>query len=290
MINYELKSNTKSKLNKNLKEFKVKVGKDFVDYYSNYYEKLKNYCYRFTKDVDEAEDLTSQSFYKALDNIDKFNPDKNVRLSTYLYTIAKNDALSNKDKSKKTFSLEYSTSDSETTIGDFIFDESYIEKEEKEFGDKITNLKVKETLKAIDMLEPILRECISLRAIKNLSYREISIELSTDDDYPIFVNDFDDNYKDGVLELFDSELALGDKKNKLKSIDFIVNKKGEPIEFEIVSTDKFGLIEKIKIQPGEYIVFGEIPLNLSTVKSRIKNAKTQIEKIVEPHFLKISKL
>lgn len=290
MINYELKSNTKSKLNKNLKEFKIKVGKDFADYYINYYEKLKNYCFRFTKDIDEAEDLTTQSFYKALDNIDKFNKNKNVRLSTYLYTIARNDAFSNKDKAKKTFSLEYSPSDSETTMGDFIYDESYKEKEDKDFDDKITKLKVQETLKAIDTLDPILSECIKLRAIENLSYKEISIKLSTDGDYPISISDFKDNYKDGVLQLFDTELALGKNKSKLKSIDFIVNKKGETVDYEIISTDNFGLIEKIKIQPGAYVLFGEIPLNLSTVKSRIKNAKDRIQKIVEPKILKILKL
>lgn len=290
MINYELKSNTKSKLNKNLKEFKIKIGKDFADYYINYYEKLKNYCFRFTRDIDEAEDLTAQSFYKALDNIDKFNKDKNVKLSTYLYTIARNSAYSNKDKAKKTLSIEYSPSDTETTMSDFIYDKSYKEKEDKDFSDEITKLKVQETLKAIDILDPILSECIKLRAIENLSYKEISIKLSSDGDYPISLSDFKDNYKDGVLELFDSELVFGKNKGKLKSIDFIVNKRGEVVDYEIISTDNFGLIEKIKIQPGAYVVFGEIPLNLSTVKSRIKNAKDRIKKIVEPKFSKILKL
>lgn len=286
MINYELKSSKKGIFEKKLKVFKVKVGKEFTEYYQTYYEKLKYYCYGFTKDYEEAEDLTSQSFYKALENIEKFDPNC-ARLSTYLYTIAKNDALANKKKISNHMSLDYKVNEDGATISDFISDKSFDEDEKNSDLDSFILEKYDTAVNAIKTLEEPFKSFMILRAIKNKSYREISIHFREDSDYTINIDDFTQNYKDGVLTFYDSEEALGKNKPKMYSIDYIVDNKGNNVDFEIKKRDKNNLIEKIKILPGEYYLFGECPLNLSTVKSRIKRGK---ELIIEKTSIEIDSI
>ncbi len=57
--------------------------------YEKYVDKIYNYIFYRTADHYDAEDLTSKTFYKALDNIDRY-VSRGVPFSAWLYRIAHN--------------------------------------------------------------------------------------------------------------------------------------------------------------------------------------------------------
>lgn len=61
----------------------------FLKYYWEYHEKIYRYLYfRSYEDRELAEDLTSETFLKAFEKIDTFNPE--YSFSSWIYTIARN--------------------------------------------------------------------------------------------------------------------------------------------------------------------------------------------------------
>jgi RNA polymerase sigma-70 factor (ECF subfamily) len=65
---------------------------EFIQHYNDYYEKIFNYILRNVYYREIAEDLTSQTFLKALKYIKETNPDiRNI--SAWLYKIATNEVL-----------------------------------------------------------------------------------------------------------------------------------------------------------------------------------------------------
>src|SRR5258708_18528094 len=50
-----------------------------------------NFVYKYAHDLDQAEDITQESFVKAWKNLKKFN--SKYKFKTWLFTIAKNTAL-----------------------------------------------------------------------------------------------------------------------------------------------------------------------------------------------------
>lgn len=61
----------------------------FGQLYRHYVKRIYNYHYRHTGDVIEAEDLTSQTFYRALRGIKKYR-DQGVPFQAWLFRIAHN--------------------------------------------------------------------------------------------------------------------------------------------------------------------------------------------------------
>ncbi len=57
--------------------------------YERYVKKIYNYIYYRTSDPHDAEDLTARTFYRALDNIDRY-VNRGVPFSAWLYRIAHN--------------------------------------------------------------------------------------------------------------------------------------------------------------------------------------------------------
>ena len=69
----------------NIKE----MAGDFLKHYNQYKDKIFNYFwYRLNFNRAEAEDMTQDVFLKALDNFDKFDPDRSFQ--AWIYTISKN--------------------------------------------------------------------------------------------------------------------------------------------------------------------------------------------------------
>ncbi len=67
----------------------INFNKEIVGLQSN----LSRYAYSLTLDSDEAKDLVQETFYKALNNKDKFDDQTNIK--AWLYTIMKNTFINN---------------------------------------------------------------------------------------------------------------------------------------------------------------------------------------------------
>ena len=74
------------------KSFEEKTNKNFKDFYKTYRPKLVWYLYRYTKDMDKANDFAADAFMQALLNINTYKtPDEGgAQIHTWLYKVAEN--------------------------------------------------------------------------------------------------------------------------------------------------------------------------------------------------------
>ena len=126
------------------------------------YCRYADIVYRFllsrTRNPEEAEELTQETFYQAMRMIDTFKEDSS--LSTWLCAIAKNVWLSSLRKQKKTVTL---APDSEAFLTESKSPlDGYLQKE-----------KLSETWKAIYKLEEPYKEVLLLRILGEFSYSQI---------------------------------------------------------------------------------------------------------------------
>ncbi len=77
---------------------------EFNNLVTNHSSFLENVAIKFTKDREEASDLTQDTFLKALSNREKYRPGTNIK--GWLYTIMKNTFINQyrKKKSRNTYS------------------------------------------------------------------------------------------------------------------------------------------------------------------------------------------
>jgi len=71
----------------------------FEDLYSKYYDLIYNYIFHSILNKEITEDLTSSTFYKALDNLTKKNPRIN-NFHAWIFKIATNEIIKYKSNSK----------------------------------------------------------------------------------------------------------------------------------------------------------------------------------------------
>jgi len=64
----------------------------FGELYEAHYQSILNYLYRRTLSVAVAEELTSNTFFKALRGLPEFQPRPRIRFRSWLYRIATNEA------------------------------------------------------------------------------------------------------------------------------------------------------------------------------------------------------
>ncbi|MCI8397003.1 MAG: sigma-70 family RNA polymerase sigma factor [Clostridia bacterium] len=129
--------------------------------YKNYSMLVYNYLYSLSKDRELAEELTQETFYKAIKNIKKF--EGNSKVSTWLCQIAKNEWRTYVAKESKIKQIP-------------IEDENYIDKlilentaeTEVEEKEAVLNL-----YKEIHKLDQKTKEVIYLRIKGDLSFKEI---------------------------------------------------------------------------------------------------------------------
>lgn len=129
---------------------------NFEDIYKKYYSSLNKYLFSLTKNEDLAEELTQETFFKALKNISKY--DEKYKMLTWLCQIGKNTYYSLYKKDKKIEVLDDSIPSEENEIVDKIIDSE-------------TN---KELLKIIHSLDEPYKEVFTLRNYGELSFKEIS--------------------------------------------------------------------------------------------------------------------
>ena len=129
---------------------------NFEDIYKKYYSSLNKYLFSLTKNEDFAEELTQETFFKALKNISKY--DEKYKMLTWLCQIGKNTYYSLYKKDKKIEVLDDSIPSEENEIVDKIIDSE-------------TN---KELLKIIHSLDEPYKEVFMLRVFGELSFKKIS--------------------------------------------------------------------------------------------------------------------
>lgn len=129
---------------------------DFDRIYAEYFSEVYKFALTLCKTPDLAEELTQETFFKALKNIDRFNG--SCKISTWLCTIAKNTYYSHVKKQNK---------QTDFSILPDISDESF----EEQFADKETAYAIHEVLHKLK--EPY-KEVFWLRTFGDLSFAQIS--------------------------------------------------------------------------------------------------------------------
>ena len=71
----------------------------YDEIYDLYAEKLYYYCFKLTKDLYMAEDLTQTTFLKAIEKLHTFKNQSSI--FTWLCTIAKNEFINELNKNKR---------------------------------------------------------------------------------------------------------------------------------------------------------------------------------------------
>lgn len=128
---------------------------DFEQVYSKYYGSVYRYVFSMAKDENIAEEITQETFYKALKNINKYN--SKFKMLTWLCQIAKNTYYTYYKKSKNLYELDEKIVDSEETIIEKII------KSEQNI----------EILKALHLIEEPYKEVFTLRVYSELSFKQI---------------------------------------------------------------------------------------------------------------------
>ncbi|MDD5071297.1 MAG: RNA polymerase sigma factor [Patescibacteria group bacterium] len=131
---------------------------DFGCLYDKYIKKIYDFVYYKTLHKETAEDLTSKTFFKALENINNYSSTKGS-FSSWLYKIARNTVIDNYRTEKKTIDI--------TEIWDLKSDEDI----EKDAGNR---QQLEEIKKYLDKLKPEQKEIVIMRIWDGLSYREIA--------------------------------------------------------------------------------------------------------------------
>tara|TARA_Y100000994_G_scaffold137693_1_gene112860 strand:+ start:632 stop:1216 length:585 start_codon:yes stop_codon:yes gene_type:complete len=132
-----------------------------------YKNKLTNFLYRFTYDIEAAQDLAQDTLLKVYINKDSYK--EIAKFSTWIYTIASNLAKTElrKNKRRKT----YAVSDLSTDDREFVLHRS----DEDSFEDEEDTLVSGQILqKCLNELDTEFKNIIILRDIQELSYDEIS--------------------------------------------------------------------------------------------------------------------
>ena len=139
----------------------------YVEIVMRYKDRLVNFLYRFTGNRETAEDISQETFLKLYKNKDKYS--EIAKFSTWLYTIALNEARSNFRKEKK---------HSAVSINDFYEDShnDYQIRSDDYNPEEDANAETESFYiqKAIICLYEIDREIIVLRDIEELDYEEIA--------------------------------------------------------------------------------------------------------------------
>lgn len=139
-------------------------AKAFAQVYDQYFERIFNFILRKTDDEEISDDLTSQTFLKALQSLKKYEF-RGVPFSAWLYRIAHNEVnkFYNKKSRKKVFSLEQEQ----------LFE--FIQQEEDEPFDEE---RLEKLMTVLRELPTEAMEVLELRFFEEKNFKEISYILN----------------------------------------------------------------------------------------------------------------
>ncbi len=157
----EIKEAIEKAKNNDQKAFSFLLDTFWDDVYGFQLKRIEN--------ENDAEDITIQTFSRAFDKIDTFNPE--YKFKTWLIAISKNIHIDLIRKRKKLISEELSNEDEQKVLE--ILDTSPSPEDKI-----ITEQNLIKLLRDIKKLKPHYQEVINLRFFQEFSYKEISIELN----------------------------------------------------------------------------------------------------------------
>lgn len=130
---------------------------EFEEIYNLYFKEIYLYIKSLSKDENIAEEITQETFFKALKNIESFDGSKDIR--AWLFTIAKNTYFSHYKKNKN------------------LVDESFLEKKsiDIKFIDKLINEEDAFLIhQFIHKMKEPYKEVFYLRVFGELNFKSIS--------------------------------------------------------------------------------------------------------------------
>jgi RNA polymerase sigma factor (sigma-70 family) len=131
--------------------------RDIESVYNEYFKDVYYYALSLAKNREIAEDITSETFFKAMNSLSSFKGKSDIRV--WLCSIAKNSYFSYLRRYKL-----------ESEISNSIPDSGY-----KDIQTRIEEAELKEDLKAqIDKLNSPYREVLLLRVYRELSFKRIA--------------------------------------------------------------------------------------------------------------------
>lgn len=129
----------------------------FGKIYDLYIDRIYRFIYYKTHHKETAEDLTSQTFFKALEHIQDFDPERNF--SAWLYRIARNVVIDYYRKKRPSM----------------VIDDEWDIKDDHDFQEELDRTHSLRELKSyIERLPSIQRDIIVLRVWEDMSYKQIS--------------------------------------------------------------------------------------------------------------------
>lgn len=165
-----------------LNYYNTRSDKDYTVLYNRITPGIRKHIYGFVKDFNISEDLVAMTMTKVYNKIDQFDPMYNM--STWIYTIASNEARQYLRKKKRNghvlFSaMEYTDDAGNKTLSgkldalmsvenDYVINEAIMEEETeiKKMYDK--------TIAVIEKMKPSFREILIDRFVNELSYKELA--------------------------------------------------------------------------------------------------------------------
>lgn len=134
-------------------------GEYFWELYEKYVDSIYKFVYLKTYDKELSEDITSQTFFKALDKIGSFKNDADAHFKAWIYRIAYNLVIDNYSSKKETVQID--------ELLEFGYDE--------DFGKNLDNKeKLREVFAYFDTLKEKHKQILLMRLWDDLSYKEIS--------------------------------------------------------------------------------------------------------------------
>lgn len=149
----------------NAKKNNQAAFKFLLDYFWN---DVYGFQLKRTNNESDAEDITIETFSKAFDKLDTYNPDYNFK--TWLITISKNIHTDLVRKEK----IRFFQNNNVSNVDDFyqIADESPSPED-----NIITEQNLAKLLRDIKKLKPAYQEVIQLRYFQEMSYKDIATQL-----------------------------------------------------------------------------------------------------------------
>jgi len=132
-----------------------------------YLKPIYSFTYRYVNTLQDAEDITQETFVKAWKNLKKF--DQNKSFKTWIFFIAKNIAIDFLKKKKTIPFSEFSDNNGKNIIIETLVDSSLLPDKLVEKSDFVQVLNL-----AIAKLSPKYRKVLSLRYSNGFNFREIA--------------------------------------------------------------------------------------------------------------------
>jgi RNA polymerase sigma-70 factor (ECF subfamily) len=146
----------------------------FGELYDQFYSQIFSYVLKRVANIETAQDITSDIFFKALKNLGQYRSRDNVPFSSWLYRIATNqvnDHLRSKKRKHRVISLEEASETDHilSTSGSSV--EAEVPKAEKELRRQEEFLILHESISKLPIK---YQEVITLRYFENKQRREIA--------------------------------------------------------------------------------------------------------------------